>query len=305
MKQIVISVNHVDKSYRYDLNCIVMFCKKCGKELNKGTNVCPNCGQKVTIENNLIDIFKNARNIWVREGELTQNDCFASPQIPEDVKSSIRLNFGIGYNEQILFVRDTSFWDSKNQGLVITDGGFYAIEDNDDPDNKIVIPWSIIQRVEYKDAMLYFWGYGDENDNCPIHISYFMKNSDEESKARRIGMSLAQTFTSMAQSVEPEADPFDICAEHYDQLYAEGKHEEAFQFALSCKDQEGLEIFYMPAVKGYMMNKNYEKAVDLCDEGLRHCEHASPMEYQLLYAKFLAIALVIIWRRENVPYRCC
>ena len=130
-----------------------------------------------------------------------------------------------------------------------------------------------------------FWGYGDENDNCPIHISYFMKNSDDEYKARRIGISLAQTFTSMARCVEPEADPFDIAAEHYDQLNAVGKYEEAFQFALSCKDQEGLEIFYMPVVKRYIANKDYEKAVTLCDEGLKHCEHTSPMEYQLLYAK--------------------
>ena len=263
---------------------MVMFCKNCGKELNKGTNVCPNCGQKVSSNNNLVDIFKEGRRIWAREGELTSNDCFAFPQIPEEAKSTVRMNFGIGYNEQILFVRDTSFWDSRNQGLVITDGGVYCIPDNDKPEEKIVLGWNIIKFVEYKDLVLYFWGYGDENDNCPIHISYFMKN-DDECKARRMGTSLAHTFTSMAQCVEPEADSFEIAAKHYDQLNAEGKHEEAFQFALSCKDQEGLEIFYMPAVKGYIENKDYEKAVALCDEGLKHCEHTSPMEYQLLYAK--------------------
>ena len=57
-----------------------MFCKNCGKELNNGAKVCPNCGTKVTLTNTLIDIFKTGRRIWAREGELTQNDCFAYPQ---------------------------------------------------------------------------------------------------------------------------------------------------------------------------------------------------------------------------------
>ena len=264
-----------------------MFCKNCGKELNNGAKVCPNCGTKVTLANALIDIFKSGRRIWAREGELTQNDCFAYPQVPEEAKSLARQNFDINYEEQILFIRDTSFWDSRNQGAIVTDGGIYCIPDNDKPDEKIVLPWNIIHHVEYKDLVLYFFGYENNTDNCPIHISYFMKNDDND-KARRIGMSLAQTFTSMAQCVEPEADPFDIAAEHYDQLNAEGKHEEAFQFALSCKDQEGLEVFYMPAVKGYMLNKDYENAIALCNEGLQHCERTSPMEYQLLYAKYSA-----------------
>ena len=264
-----------------------MFCKNCGKELNNGAKVCPNCGTKVTLTNTLIDIFKTGRRIWAREGELTQNDCFAYPQVPEEAKSLARQNFGVGYNEQILFIRDSSFWDSRNQGLVITDGGIYCIPDNDKLDEKIVLPWSIIHHVEYKDLVLYFFGYENNTDNCPIHVSYFMKN-DDYNKARRVGQSLAEIFTSMAQCVELEADPFDIAAEHYDQLNAEGKHEEAFQFALSCKDQEGLEVFYMPAVKGYMLNKDYESAIALCNEGLQHCERTSPMEYQLLYAKYSA-----------------
>lgn len=264
-----------------------MFCKNCDKELNDGAKVCPNCGTKVTLANALIDIFKSGRRIWAKEGELTKNDCFAYPQVPEDAKNLARQNFDINYDEQILFIRDTSFGDSRNQGAVITDGGIYCIPDNDKPDEKVVLPWNIIHHVEYKDLVLYFFGYENNTDNRPIHIFYFMKNKDYD-KARRIGMSLAQTFTSMAQCVEPEADPFDIAAEHYDQLNAEGKHEEAFQFALSCKEQEGLEVFYMPAVRGYIMNKDYENAIALCNEGLQHCERTSPMEYQLLFAKYSA-----------------
>ena len=263
-----------------------MFCKNCGKELNNEAKVCPNCGAKVVSTNSLISILKQGRYIWQREGEVNQSDCCISP-VPEDIKSQMRQNFGIDYNEQILFIRDTSFWNSRDQGLVLTDNGVYCIPDNDKPDEKIVLPWSIIHHVEYRDLVLYFFGYENNTDNCPIHISYFMK-SDDNNKARRIGQSLAKLLTQMAQCVEPEADPFDIACEHYDQLNAEGKHEEAFQFALSCKDQEGLEIFYMPAARMYVQKEEYDKAIALCNEGMQRCEHGSPMEYQLLYAKYSA-----------------
>lgn len=259
-----------------------MFCKKCGKELNQGAKVCPNCGTKVSSGTSIINLFKNSKYLW--GNELNQSDCCISP-IPEDIKSNMRLNFGIGYNEKILFIRDTSFWNSRDQGLVLTDEGICCIPDNDKPTEKIILPWSAIQRVEYKDLVLYFWGYGDETDYCPIHISYFMKNEDNE-KARRIGSSLARLFTQMAQCVEPEADPFDTAANHYDQLIQEGKADEALQFALSCKDQDGLEIFYTAAAKEYFLREEYEKALTLCEEGLKHCEPGSPIEYLLQTMKY-------------------
>lgn len=262
-----------------------MFCKNCGKELNNGAKVCPNCGTKVTSVNTIVDIFKVGRRIWAREGELTQNDCFAYPQVPEDVKSLARQNFGVGYDEQILFVRDTSFWDSRNQGLVITDGGCYVIEDNDNPENKIVFPWSAVHHVEYKDATLYFWGY--QNDSTYIGISYFMKHEDYE-KARRIGQSLAETFTSMAQCVEPETDPVDAAWEHYDQLVDEGKTDEALQFALSCKDQEGFEPFYALAANLYGEKGDTVKGIALLDEGLKRCEPTSGLATWFYYYKYSA-----------------
>lgn len=271
-----------------------MFCKNCGKELNNGAKVCPNCGMKVGEQITVKGVFdveylkkvkENGILLWMML-ENNNSDCCIYPK--DDIKSQMRQNFGVNYNEQILFIRDTSFWNSRDQGLVLTDQGIYCIPDNDKPDEKIACSWNDIHYVEYKDLVLYFWGYGDSSDNyISIHMSYFMK-SDSSEEAAEIGHSLAKLFTRMAQCVEPKADPFDIAAEHYDQLNAEGKHEEAFQFALSCKDQDGLEVFYMPAVRGYIVNKDYEKAVELCNEGLKHCEHTSPMEYQLLYAKCTA-----------------
>ena len=169
-----------------------MYCKNCGKKLNNSANVCPNCGTNVNTSKNIQSIFK--ASIWSKEGEINDTDCCCN-WIQENIKSEIRQNFGIGYNERILFVRDTSFWNSRNQGLALTDAGVYCIPDNDKMDEKISFSWSAVQRVEYKDLVLYFWGYSDNDDDyCPIHISYFMK-SDDNGKARRMGIAIAQNLT--------------------------------------------------------------------------------------------------------------
>lgn len=74
-----------------------MFCKNCGKELNNGAKVCPNCGTKVITTNSLISILKQGRYIWQGESEVNQSDCCIDP-VPEDVKSQMRQNFGIDYS---------------------------------------------------------------------------------------------------------------------------------------------------------------------------------------------------------------
>ena len=253
-----------------------MFCKKCGKELNKGANVCPKCGTKVGSGASISQIFNPS--IWRKENELNNSDCFAG-----DVKNNVRSVFGIGYNEQILFVRDTSFWNSRNQGLVLTDGGLYCIPDNDKPDDKLYFTWSDVTRVEYKDMCLYF--SDSENNMCPIHISYFMKNEDN-SKARRIGNALANNFTRMAQIAEPEADPLDLALEQYNQLLDDDM-EKAYQFALSCAKQEDLEVFHVYAAQLCLaLKQDFAKTISLCNDGLQYCERTSPMETQLLYTKY-------------------
>lgn len=261
-----------------------MFCKKCGKELNKGTKVCPNCGTKLQVSS-LVDLFD--RYIWVREDELTDSDCFAYPQIPEYVKGSVRENFEISYNEEILFVRDTSFWNTRDQGLVISDGGVYFIQDNDRPNEKNFLSWGIIKNVDYKDSSIYFWGYGDDTDYFQIHISFFMKH-DDYTKTKRIGNKLAEMFTLMAQNVEEE-DPFNEACEYYDNLLKENNIDKALQFALSTKDTEGFELFYLYAGSCYVSKGDYNKADIIFNEGLKKCEDKSPLATWLYYYKYSSL----------------
>jgi len=50
--------------------------------------------------------------------------------MPENVKGNVRKNFGIPMDEDLLFFRDTSFWMSEDQGLVMTTASIYWNSDN-------------------------------------------------------------------------------------------------------------------------------------------------------------------------------
>ena len=107
------------------------------------------------VNNNVSYLFRTNTVNWF--DERNDGDCFYR-NIPESVKNGVRQAFGIGFNEEIIFVRDTSFWNSRDQGLVITDVAIYCIPNNDSPDEKIYLPWEIIKEVVYRDLVpLLFW----------------------------------------------------------------------------------------------------------------------------------------------------
>ena len=166
-------------------------------------------------------------------------DLFIYPNIPSDVKHAIRMNWGIDLGEEILYVRDSSFWNECNQGLVITDCGVICIPDNDDVDDRTHILWENVDHVEYKDEILYFFGYGVRDNNCPIHISHFLKNATDETK-QGAGEIFQRIFTRMAQTQVKESryDIYKKTADQVDHLMAIGKKEEALQLALKYRDQQ-------------------------------------------------------------------
>lgn len=150
-------------------------------------------------------------------------DVFESDyNISDEIKSEIRNSFNIGINEEIIFIRDTSFFNSRNQGLVITDSAIHCIPDNDKPEEEFAILWSDLDRVEYKDAILYFYNYNGDN-LASIHISYFMK-SDDPAKGRKVGNKLSELFSKVAGEVSDET--FDIYNSFLD-LESEEKYDEA------------------------------------------------------------------------------
>lgn len=81
---------------------------------------------------NLLSIFNQQKN-WF--GYANQYDCIFGNDLKDEGRREIRNNFGVPNDEMILFCRDTSFWDNRNQGSVFTQRGIYVIADNDNPEN--------------------------------------------------------------------------------------------------------------------------------------------------------------------------
>ena len=93
----------------------------------------------------------------LKTGKIDSDDyavCESVYNISDEIKSEIRNSFNIDINEEIIFIRDTSFFNSRNQGLVITDSAIHCIPDNDKPDEEFAVLWSDLDKVEYKDASL-------------------------------------------------------------------------------------------------------------------------------------------------------
>ena len=208
--------------------------------------------------------WKNPLTYYIK---TNNSDLFIYPNIPSDVKHSIRTSWGIGLDEEILYVRDSSFWNERNQGLVITDCGIIFIPDNDDMDDRIHISWENVNYVEYKDELLYFFGYGDRENNCPIHISHFLKESSDTSK-QGAGSIFHRIFTRMAQTQTPkdEDDIYEKTVEQYNQLMNDGKEEEALQLALSYRKNEQNVAFTPEIAWLYHKKGQDEKAFAVIDE---------------------------------------
>lgn len=127
--------------------------------------------------NEIISIFKQRYcGVSGAMGAWNYDDCRPLPNAT--ISNEARCGFDISsYNETILFVRDTSFWNNRDQGLVITDVGVYCIPDNEKPDEKLVFNWNDITHVTTKDDVVFFWV--NDEDAYQIHMSFFFKYESE------------------------------------------------------------------------------------------------------------------------------
>ena len=166
-------------------------------------------------------------------------------------------------------MRDSSFWNSRNQGIVVTDCKVVCIPDNDDIENRIVIRWENVDYVEYKDECLYFFGYGGRDNNCPIHISHFLKDPSDFTNDWG-GDILSRIFTRMAktQTAESIDDILLRTAEEYDKLIEAGKEDEALQLALNFREEQQ-NVFFTPYIAVAYLKKNQgKKAIQLLEEDI-------------------------------------
>lgn len=109
----------------------------------------------------------------------------------------IRENLRLDQDEEILFFRDTSFWDNVNQGLVITDFGLNLLPDNDFPDNLYFFAWENIIDVNYsnEDIIIVLESEGELYE-WPINKNCFYK----EAKHREIMRVFTTAFREIIEN---------------------------------------------------------------------------------------------------------
>lgn len=162
---------------------------------------------------NLTKMFYDSADSWFDGNDY---DCTLGYNLSDDDKTFYRSNFKIEVDEKILFARDTSYWNNRNQGLVITDEGFYCINDNDDSDSFFWRSWKDFDNVRYKESCFYF-NLGSDNV-FSLGVGLFYKDTDRN--FRSVGQALANVLTKMAQSVK-EDDPMELAMS--------GEYEQALQ----------------------------------------------------------------------------
>ena len=233
----------------------------------------------------VVDVFRSRGSNWF--GEQNETDCFAS-KIPANVRNDVRNNFGISFDEEILFVRDTSFWNSRTQGLVITDEALYCIPDNDNPDQKIYIPWSSMYQVRYKDLVLNVCAnFSDGSSECPIHISFFAK-TDEEKALSSIGTRVADLLNKAIDAFKPAQDPGDAALDELYELADQGKDNDfLLRYALDAYRKYPTTIGFCYWIGDlYRSLKDSDKALEYFNKGISLVEEGSPLYVHLNYQKY-------------------
>ena len=233
----------------------------------------------------IVDVFNSRSNNWF--GENNEVDCFAG-NIPANVKNDVRNNFGISFDEEILFVRDTGFWNSRDQGLVITDEAIYCIPDNHNPEQKTYIPWGAIHQVRFKDLLMNInANFSDGSSECPIHISYFVKSDDEDIQSR-VGNRIADLLNKALEVFKPAQDPGDAALDHYFELARQGEDNDTLlNYALDAyyKYPEVISFCYWIA-NSYVTKNEYDKALEYLDKGISQVEAGSPLYVYFNYGKY-------------------
>ena len=233
----------------------------------------------------VVDVFRSRSGNWF--GEQNDTDCFAS-KIPANVKNDVRNNFGISFDEEILFVRDTSFWNSRNQGLVITDEALYCIPDNDNPEQITYIPWSSMRHVRYKDLVVNVNAdFSDGSEECPIHISYFAK-TDEDNTLYRIGLRVADLLNKAIEAFKPARDPADAAVDKFFELASQGKDDDyLLDYALDAyrKYPQGVSFCYL-ICDIYWRKGDLEKSFEYINKGLSEVEVGSRLYVYFNYHKY-------------------
>ena len=140
--------------------------------------------------------FTNQNDLSILDNSSDNFIVTPTSGIPDHVIGKVRNNFNLHIDEGVFMVRDTTFWGTFDQGLVVTDWGITCIPNNDKPDEIVTVKWEDVQYAECSGDCIYFFLGTDRNNNIPIHLRHFIKDSDFYC----FGEDLAALFTELAQT---------------------------------------------------------------------------------------------------------
>lgn len=154
------------------------------------------------MESSKITPAEMARQVFWPLGENLY-DAVKGSNLSDLDRRMIRISFSIPLDETILFMRDTGFWNNKDQGLVLTDGGIYVINDNDVPE-VMKWEWCEYEYVEYIEQVFYFCKDGERISS--IARGLFFKDEPSLNKCNL----LCKSLTKVASCVERIQDPLEV-----------------------------------------------------------------------------------------------
>lgn len=204
--------------------------------------------------------------------EHNYSDCLVYPYISETDMVTVRTKFSIEDDDTILLIRDTSFWNSRNKGLVVTDSGFYYIWDNNDPE-PFIRTWEDLVDVYYQDLCLYFkeLDFEDNEYEFEIEMDNFIKSSDDNHKAN-IGKKLVPVFKKIIKCVEGSYHSLD-------ELKSQGKYQEAIERCFECLNNDDIveskETFYYHIIsESYAYLNDWKKSLEYAQKGINKWDEA-------------------------------
>lgn len=221
----------------------------------------------------IAEIIK-AETIWF--GYANDYDCMTADSMDDSTRRTLRNNFGIPIDEEILFARDTSFWNDKNQGAVITDGGIYALPDNDNPENRFTIEWKEFNQVFYQDLIFYF--FDDDTQVASLHYDILLKCDDDD--VADIAPLVCDMLTDAAAAAPVDVNPlelanngqFEQAIEAADSLIA-ANPESSYPYL--CK---GRAIYLEQCAASGVDSTRVEEAIDIMRQANRYTEANSDEE---------------------------
>ncbi len=215
----------------------------------------------------------SSSNWWSLHCNGNKNDCALFPS--SQMKSEVRQHFNIDNDEEILFIRDTSFWNNRDQGTVITDKYFYLLPDNEKPEEGIIFAWQNIQKVTYNDATIYFWQDDNINNAYSIHISWFLKDGDEGSYLN-YGRDITRILNECAKTaVDPTEAIYDEFCQKYNSEQNPHKRIALIEDMISKVPYESI---YVPL--GYSLMGDVYKGIRDADNAIKW--HVEAIKHELI-----------------------